>query len=276
MALRARTRGIPASGSRIASLARYTTAEVALLIAVLAASALLSATAPAAGLGRVELAPAPMPKPTVFTADLAGSHLVLVGAAKDRLHITVLPPGGQPTPEQTSTFAGAEPDGINFDLQPRPCGPGCFDIAHHWINGITHLAVTVTNPDADGGTAELAISWPPGPDATALLADAVATTRAAGDITVTETISSGPNAALGPDDLSTTGDDYISASPFSNGADDIHQLPPEDGLTVISFIVTGAGTWHQLWIDDLHRVARETLVDPGHRIDRQITYVGGS
>ena len=272
VALIARRRGIPATGARIRVLARYTTIETVILLAVLAASALLSTTAPTAGLGRVELAAAPLPDPTTFTADLAGSHQVLVAAAEDRLHITVLPPGGQPSQQQTSTFAGTEPDGTSFDLEPRPCGPGCFDIAHRWSNGITHLTVTVTNPDADGGVAQLDVNWPPGPDATALLTQAVAATRTAGAITVTETISSGPDATFGPGNLTTTGEDYISSSPFSNGADDIYQLPADDALTVITFVVTGTGTWHQLWIDELHRISRETLVDPGHRIDRTITY----
>ena len=272
VALIARRRGIPASGARIRSLARYTAIETVVLLAVVAASALLSTTAPTAGLGRVELAAAPLPDLTTFTADLAGSHQVLAAAATDRLRITVLPPGGQPSQHQTSTFAGTESDGISFDLEPRPCGPGCFDIAHHWSNGITHLTVTVTNPDADGGDAQLDIVWPPGPDATDLLSQAVASTRTAGTVTVTETISSGPDATFGPGDLTTTGDFYISSSPFSNGADNIYRLPTDGTLTVIAFIVTGTGTWHQLWIDDLHRIRRETLVDPGHRIDRTITY----
>ena len=272
VALIARRRGIPATGARIRALAQYTAIETVVLLAVVAASALLSTTAPAAGLGRVELAAAPLPDPTTFTADLAGSHQVLVAAAADRLHITVLPPGGQPSQRQKSTFFGTEPDGTSFDLEPRPCGPGCFDIAHHWSNGVTHLTVTDTNPDADGGDAQLDIVWPPGPDATDLLSQGVAATRTAGAVTVTETISSGPDATFGPGDLTTTGADYISSSPFSNGADDIHQLPADDGMTVIAFIVTGTGTWHQLWIDNLHRIRRETLVDPGHRIDRTITY----
>ena len=141
-----------------------------------------------------EMAPSSLPV-TTFTADLAGSHQVLVAAAADdRLDITVLPPGGQPSQQQTSTVAGTEPDGTSFDLEPQPCGPGCFDIAHLWSNGITHLAVTVTNPDADGGDAQFAVVWPPGTDATDLLSHAVAATKAAGAVTVTETISSGPDA----------------------------------------------------------------------------------
>lgn len=268
----ARRRGIPAVGSRIRHLARYTTIEAVTLAGVLAASALLSTTAPAVGLGSIELPAASLPDPTTLTSDLAGSHQVLVAAAFDRLQIRVLPPGGQPTRQQTSTFSGIEPDGTRFDLEPRPCGPGCFDIAHHWINGTTRFTVTVTSPDADGGTAQLAVVWPPGPEASAILAQAIAATRAAGDITVTETVSSGPAATLAPGDLATTGDDYIAASPFSNGADDVHELAAEDESTVIAFIVSGTGTWHQLSIDDQHRIRTETLVDPGHRIDRTITY----
>ncbi len=267
----ARRRGIPAVGSRVRQLARYTTIEAATLVVVLAASALLSTTAPAVGLGSIELPAAPMPDPTTLTSDLAGSHQVLVAAALDRLQIRVTPPGGQPTRQQTSTFSGVEPDGTPFDLEPRPCGPGCFYIAHHWTDGTTRFTVTVTNPDADGGTAQLAVVWPPGPDATTILAQAIAATRAAGDITVTETVSSGPAATFGGD-LMTTGDDYISSSPFSNGADDVYELPAQDGLTVIAFIVSGTGSWHQLSIDDQHRIRTEILVDPGHRIDRTITY----
>ena len=267
----ARRRGIPAAGSRVRQLARYTTIEAATLVGVLAASALLSTTAPAVGLGSIELPAAPLPDPTTLTSDLAGSHQVLVAAALDRLQIRVTPPGGQPTRQQTSTFSGVEPDGTPFDLEPRPCGPGCFDIAHHWTDGTTRFTVTVTNPDADGGTAQLAVVWPPGPDATTILAQAIAATRAAGDITVTETISSGPAATFGGD-LMTTGDDYISSSPFSNGADDVYELPAQDGLTVIAFIVSGTGSWHQLSIDDQHRIRAEILVDPGHRIDRTIIY----
>lgn len=112
----------------------------------------------------------------------------------------------------------------------------------------------------------------PGPEASAIHAQAIAATRAAGDITVTETVSSGPAATLAPGDPATTGDDYIAASPFSNGADDVHELAAEDGSTVIAFIVSGTGTWHQLSIDDQHRIRTEILVDPGHRIDRTITY----
>ena len=268
----ARRRGIPASGERIRSLARYTTIEALLLVGVLAASALLSTTAPTRGRSFVELGPVPLPKPTNLTSDLAGSHQVLVAAAAERLQIMVLPPGGQPTRAQSATFEGLEPDGKSFDLKPRSCGPGCYDIAHDWAIGITTLTATVTDPDADGGSVKIHVEWPPGPDATGLLAKAIAATAAAAHVTVTESVSSGPANTTGPGDLTVSGADYIDASPFKAGADDVHQQTDEDGLRVITFAVSGTGTWHELWIDETNRIRRETLVDPGHRIDRTITY----
>lgn len=270
----ARRRGIPATGERIRLLARYTTIEALLLMGVLATSALLSTTAPTRGRGFVELGPVPLPKPTTLTSDLAGSHQVLVAAAADRLQIMVLPPGGQPTRAQSATFEGLEPDGKSFDLKPRSCGPGCYDIAHEWANGITTLTATVTDPDADGGSVRIHVAWPPGPDATDLLAKAIAATAAAAHVTVTESVSSGPANTTGPGDLTVSGADYIDASPFKAGADDVHQQSDDGGLRVITFAVSGTGTWHELWIDDTNRIRRETLVDPGHRIDRNITYQG--
>lgn len=268
----ARRRGIPATGERIQSLARYTTIEALLLVGVLAASALLSTTAPTRGRSLVELGPVPLPKPTTLTSDLAGSHQVLVAAAADRLQIMVLPPGGQPTRAQSATFEGLEPDGSSFDLKPRSCGPGCYDIAHEWAIGITTLTATVTDPDADGGTVRIDVAWPIGPDASELLAKAIAATAAITKVTVTENVTSGPGSTTGPGDLSVSGADYIDASPFKAGADDVHQQTDENSLRVITFVVSGTGTWHELWIDDGNRILRETLVDPGHRIDRTITY----
>ena len=271
-ALAARRQGIPATGTRIRSLARYTTIEALLLGGVLAASALLSTTAPARGRSLIELGPTPLPKPTTLTSDLAGSHQVLVSAAVERLQVLVLPPGGQPSRAQRATFEGIEPDGTSFDFKPRLCGPGCYDLAHQWRDGITRLTVAVTDPDADSGSTRLEIAWPPGPDASSLLSRAIAATANAATITVTENVSSGPSATTGPSDLTISGAGYIDASPFKAGADDIHQQPDDDGFRVITFAVSGTGTWHKLWIDPTDRIRRETLVDPGHRIDRVITY----
>lgn len=272
IALVARRRGIPANSDRIRSLARFTTIESLVLVGVLAASALLSTTAPARGRVFIELRPTALPKPITLTSDLAGSHQVLVSAATDRLQVLIFPPGGQPSRTQTAIFEGVDPNGNSFDLQPRPCGPGCYEIAHHWTDGITRLTVAVSNPSADGGSVQLDILWPPGPDAADLLTRAIAATAVAPSIKVSENVSSGPSGTPGPGELTVSGAVYIDASPFKAGADDIHQQPDEFGFRVITFAVIGTGTWHKLWIDATSRIRRETLVDPGHRIDRILTY----
>ena len=111
-----------------------------------------------------------------------------------------------------------------------------------------------------------------GQDASDLLAQAIATTATATTIIVTENVSSGPSATTGPGDLTVGGAAYIEASPFKAGADDVHQQLDDGPFRVITFAVTGTGTWHKLWIDGTNRIRRETLIDPGHRIDRTITY----
>ncbi len=105
----ARRRGIPALGSRIRQLARYTTIEAVTLLGVLAASALLSTTAPAVGLGSIELPAASLQDPTTLTSDLAGSHQVLLAAAIDRLQIRVLPQADNPPSNRHRRSAASSP-----------------------------------------------------------------------------------------------------------------------------------------------------------------------
>ncbi|MDQ3543018.1 MAG: copper resistance protein CopC [Actinomycetota bacterium] len=271
-AVLARRRGLPATGARIARLARLTRLEAGAVIAVLAVSALLASTAPPAPNDGIILGPAPMPDPTVVSADLAGSHMVLAAAATDRLLVRVFPPGEQPTDDLDVVVAGRNPDGGTFDLLPRPCGAGCLDIAHPWPAGITTLDVTVSNPAGLDGSAEVAIAWPPSPDASDLLAQAVAATRAKPRAIVTETVTSGPGMTSGPYPLDVSGAVFIASQPYADGADDVHRLPDADGLKTISFVVSGSDTWHQLWLDPQDRIRREVLIDPGHRVEHTIEY----
>lgn len=42
--------------------------------------------------------------------------------------------------------------------------------------------------------------------------------------------------------------------------------------SLLTLIVTGANTWHQLWLDDAGRIRRAILVDPGHRVEHTVDY----
>ncbi|HUP72395.1 MAG TPA: CopD family protein [Acidimicrobiales bacterium] len=272
IAATARRRALPSDGVRIRRLARYTRVELCGLAAVFAASAVLASTSPPTPAAGFILGPAPLADPTVWVADLAGNHMVLAAATTDRLQVRIYPPGGQPDAQLTISLTGHNPDSSDFDLYPRTCGYGCKEINHTWPDGLSTITVTVQSDDYEGGTTTLSVPWPPGSDAHDLLARAIAATRAAPQMRVTETVNSGPNATSGPYQLTTTGPAFIASLPYANGADDVRQLTDNDGLTVIAFTVSGSNTWHQLWIGNDDRIRRQVLIDPGHRVEHDIKY----
>lgn len=272
MALAARRRGLPATGGRIRVLARLTSIESVALGAVVAASALLAATAPPATATTFILGPPPIPAPATWAADLAGSTMVAVAAAPDLLQVSLWEPGGQSPPKADMEIEGIEPDGTEFDVQARSCGPGCATIGHTWRPGQTVLTITATGSDYTNGTARVTIHWPPGSDARDLLARAVAATRAAPQLDIIETVSSGPGATSGSYPVSVDGETFISSEPYAAGADDVRALPDDGDNRVITFTIPGSNIWQQLWLDPNARIVREILVDPGHRIERTITY----
>jgi copper transport protein len=265
----ARRRGLPASGRRRGRLAGLTAAETVAVAGVVAASAVLATTAPGTVSGII-LQAAPLSPPTTWMSDLAGNHQVLLAATRANLRIRVLPPDDRPTDDIEINVTAVDPDGTIIDLDPRGCGPGCRELARRWQTGTTTFTVAVRGGAFTPGAATLPITWPPGPDATALLQQAIDATRTSGILTVTETVSSGPGATSGPYRLNVDGEDFIAAQPFAGSADDVHRLPDDDGLTVLTFVVTGANTWHQLWLDQANRIRRAVLVDPGHRVDDTI------
>lgn len=272
VAFAARRRGLPAAGGRIRVLARLATIESVAVGAVIAASALLAATAPSATATTFVLGPPPIPAPATWAADLAGSTMVAVAAAPDLLQVSLSEPGGQPPRRVDMEIEGVQPDGTEFDIQARSCGPGCATIGHSWHPGQTTLTVSITGGDYADGTAQVSISWPPSPDAGDLLARAVAATRGARRLDIIETLSSGPDATSGPYPISVDGETFIASEPYAAGADDVRALPSDGTDRVITFIVPGSNIWQQLWLDTNDRIVREVLIDPGHRIDRTITY----
>lgn len=272
LALTARRRALPATGQRVHALATLTTMETAVLGAIVAASALLAATAPPASATSFILGPPPLPAPTTWGADLAGNNMVAVAAASEQLQIRVYAPGGQPPRDVDVEVTGTEPDGTALDVDPRSCGPGCATVGHTWPRGRTTLAVTTEGSGYADGTARLTIDWPPSTDASELLSLAVAATRAAPQLDVTETVRSGPGATAGPYTLTVDGQTFITSEPYANGADDVRALPNDGANRVITFTVPGSNIWQQLWLDTDDRIVREILVDPGHRIDRTINY----
>ena len=272
LANHARRRDLPAIEQRSANLSAITRVELAIVTAVLAVSVALATTAPPTSATSFILGPPPLTNAT-WSADLAGNNLVLVGAVDHQLQVRVLQPGGQPPTTGRAAISGQQPNGSDIDIAARTCGPGCEIVNHDWQAGTTTLSITIDEGDYAGGTAHLAIQWPPGPDATQLLTETVAATRAATQITLSESVTSDSSIQPDPGTIKMTGSDFISQEPFANGGDDVHQLADDNGLTTISFTVPASNIWVQMWIDpDTKRIAKQTIIDPGHRIEHTLTY----
>ena len=268
----ARAKGLRHVDDKPAILRAITRVELLAVTAVLAASVALAVTAPPSSAGSFVIGPPPVANAT-WGADLAGNNLVLVAAVDHQLQIRVLQPGGQPPPTGRATINGQQPDGSDIDITARSCGQGCETISHEWQPGTTELAITVGESDYAGGTAHVSIEWPTGPDGTALLAAAVAATKQTGNISLTESVTSDSAASADAGNILIAGPDFISQEPFGNGGDDIHQLADDHSLNVITFTVPASNIWIKMWIDPTtKRIAKETIIDPGHRIEQTLAY----
>ncbi len=272
LANHARRRDLPAIEQGWANLRAITRVEAAVVTAVLAVSVTLATTAPPTSATSFILGPPPLTNAT-WSADLAGNNLVLVAAIDHQLQVRVLQPGGQPPATGRAAISGQQPNGSDIDIAARTCGPGCEIVNHDWRAGTTTLSITINEGDYAGGTAHLRVQWPPGPDATQLLTETVAATRAATQITLSESVTSDSSIQPDPGTIKISGADFISQEPFANGGDDVHQLADDNGLTTITFTVPASNIWVQMWIDpQTKRIAKEMIIDPGHRIEHALTY----
>lgn len=108
------------------------------------------------------------------------------------------------------------------------------------------------------------------------LMTAVAATKADQTLTLTEAVTSDSAVSSAPADASSidiAGSEFITQEPFVNGGDDVHQLADHNGPNVITFTGPASNIWVAMWIDShTKRIAKETIVDPGHRIEHTLTY----
>ncbi len=271
LAVTGRRWGLPTAATRVGVLRTATRWEACSLAGVVFVSGVLGATSPPSPAQRLVLAAAPIPADAQWSADLAGSYLVLAGAAKGRLRVDVVAPGGVVPRDVILKMSAVEPSGTEIDVQARSCGPGCAAMNRAWQSGITTVVVTLSGGEYGDGTVRLPVSWPAGPDASELLARALVATRAVESLEVTETVDSGSGAISGPYTLTASGRLFVEQQPYVGGGDGVHRLADQDGLMTLSFVVRGSNTWVQLWVspDDL-RIVRSRVVDPGHRVTHDL------
>lgn len=271
LAVVARRRALPANPGRTLRLRRLITAEILILLAAMSLSAVLvNAATPRAAVAEADLLGAPsLDGPVVRVAALAGSFAVHLAATEDQLELRVIPPSERFAPGTRIQLEGQGPTGAPLGLYPRACGPGCLAMSFAWPTGTTRFTATVSAPDWPGGSAELELPWPPGPEATALLNRVVETMRAQPEVRFTERVSSGPGMASGPYPITLAGASFIERELYvASGADDVRLLPGDAEPRSLVLFLPSSWMWYQLWFDANYRLQREVIVNPGHLIER--------
>jgi putative copper export protein len=277
VALVARRRALPANPHpRLPLLRRLTLAEGSTLAAVLIVVAVLVNTAPprapaATSAASTVLGPPPVAGPAVRLADLAGQLLVGVTAGAREQQFVVISPGRQSAGKLKLT-ADARRDGTSADLQPRPCGSGCFSIRFPLKRGITVVKARVSSSTLKGGAVRFAVPWPLAAERPGLVRRVGATMRALPSLTLTERVTSGPGSRTPPATYSLTGRQFMQTEVFGGGAVDVRSLGVRNGLTEFAFAVPGSNIWYRIWVDRRYRLRRELILDPGHRIFRTFRY----
>lgn len=283
LAIAGRWRALPHARTsdrrRLGLLRHITGMEAVTLIGVVVASAVLVGTAPPAPstAAAAVLGPPPIIGPAVRAAGFAGHLAVYATATGDALRIEVLAPSSRPPPRTSVDVEGVRPDGGTFSLFPRRCGPGCYTVETGWQPGSTRLDVGARAAHWAGGTATVAIQWPPGPDGAVDLAQSIAAMRARPTVEVTEQVTSGPGPIQPAGPVTLSGEEFMRRELYTGAAPtDIQIRRSEDGSARLTFSLPGSKMWQQLTIDPRHLLVGQLIINPGHRIKRSFAYPGSS
>lgn len=275
-ALALTARWIQRDETRMAKLTRAIRAESLTLIVVLALSATLVSTPPVRG--AVEPAPPPPRGAVLPLGALAGQIGVAVAASDRQLVVRLSAPRRgdyyAAEPDRRYTLSGrlVGPDGTDTTLAFRGCGPGCFVADANWGDGDNVLSLAAGADDARGGPVSLLLPWPtlPGADE---LARAVAATRAAGQITVHESVTSDSTSGPGePTPLELSAEFFVSQQPYAGGNAPQAVRLAGRGPTRLALGYPAASITVVLTLDEAGRIVDETLTDPSHLVTQRIVY----
>ncbi len=253
-------------------LLRLTSVEAALLTGALVAAAFLVTGAPPRSGSATEelLGPEPLVGAVSRDAGLAGQLNVWVSTDDERLDVSVSSPSG-PIRGTTVELTVVDDDGREVELEPRPCGPGCFTTAIDWRSDHTTLRVSASAPDWVGGTVSAEVLRPPGRLAPDVLADVVARMRAVPILRVAETVSSGPGSFSPPGTITLSGDAFIATEPYAAGnLEEVWLLPGQPER--LAFYLAGSQIFGELELDADRRIRSSRLVTSGHEILHEFSY----
>lgn len=260
------------AGGRAGVVRRVTTAEISVLVVVLALAGVLANITPPAPAVAAEalLGPPPLNEPVTRNAGLAGNLNVAVASDGSRLEIRILSPSG-PVPDAAVAVSIQQPEGSTADVIPRPCGPGCFTQHLDLAEGTTAVSVDAKAPGWTGGRYEGDLEWPLGPRAADRLREVIEITRAIPELTVAWTTRSGAGASSGEDMYQMSGEEFIDVEPYAAGnVEDVHRLSSSPER--LAFYVPGSKIYAEVTLDDLGRMTESRLVNPGHEHHRRFSY----
>lgn len=259
-----------------ARIRRVTRVESGVLIAVLAVSAVLVSTPPAVN-GQPA---APPPRGQVLPLGaLAGQIGVSVAASDDQLVVRLSTPSRgneyDPQPAQDYTLSGqlADAAGGGGPLDFQGCGEGCFVAQTPWGDGDNLLTLQAQAPGWRPGTVSLLVPWPAQPGDNDLTR-AVAALRAAGRVTVYETVTSDTGTAAGdPTRLDLAAEFFLDQEPYASGVAPIAtRISRGDQPVRLALGYPAASINVLLTLDQDGRIGEETLTDDTHLIHRRFVY----
>jgi len=248
--------------------------ELPVIVVAAALAALLTAGAPPAPVAASELlGPPPLAATVTRDAGLAGNLNVEVAADGDRLDVKVFGPSG-PLPGTEVSVSVLDEAGTATDLVPRPCGSGCVTQALALSPGVSQIRVSATAPEWTGGTFGAELVWPPGDRVPQRVIDMIETMRAVPELSMTETVDSGPGSTVTPGTFTLSGDQLMDAEPYAGGnVEEVVQLPGEQNR--LRLYLPGSQIFAEMELDERGRLLSARLITPGHLITRTFTYPDG-
>jgi copper transport protein len=272
-----RLRALRGTGDeRIGMIRGLTRVEAVLLLGVFALSSLLGAVAqPSLASTAVAaipaLGPPPPNGPTIDLAGQAGWWEVFLAASNGQLTVSAVSPGSAPPPDLSLSLTRRDPTAGSSSLGATACGTGCLTAPVNWTMGITELEVQVSSHRWPGGKIDFDVSWPPVAGDQALLAAVIKRMQQEPKVSVNERVTSGPGAT-GQGVYPIAGSTFLQGEPYGPDTGILEALPERNGLKVLVIFLPGSLIWVQLSVDTSQRVRAETIVDPGHLIERSFSY----
>jgi copper transport protein len=255
--------------------------EAGTLAAVLAVAGLLAALSPPGQPGQPLPFPPPASGPVVPAGGRAGEVGIYGAASAGQIVLYLFTPdsgrdaSGDDTAGQKQIPASltlATPGGGVRALAARSCGAGCLVAPVRWTDGQNLLTVRAAPHGFTGGTATLAIPWPPQPGGT-LLRRVAAVLRATPSLTVRERVTSDTSRGPGtPDQAMLSGSQFLATEPYEAGIAPVATQFRRAGGQVLLLGYPAQNIWIRLTISRGDRITAETLADPDHLITRTYTY----